>query len=638
MPGPVRFVPILAAASLAVALLALAAPLFAADSPLIPRDVLFGNPSRVNPSISLDGTRLSYLAPHEGVMNLWVRTIGQENDRPITFDQGRGILGYFWAPNGDQLLYIQDKNGDENYHIYSVPAAGGDARDLTPVDGVRAEIVSVVKEIPDEILIGLNDRNPQLHDLYRLNVRTGDRKLEVQNDLGAVSWGIDRTLTVRLAVVPTSDGGFSVQKRNGAEWGEFLKIPSSDALGTELGGFMSDNRTFYVTTPIGVNAAELRAYDIETGEYKVVASDPHYDVSYFIRHPDTYAVQAVSFEKDRLEWKILDPALEPHFAELRKLSPGDFFLVGRDRQARVWIVAFNDDRGPVRYYAYDTRSKKAEFLFVHQPELEGLGLAEMKPAQFSARDGLTIHGYLTLPPGSNEKDLPTVLNVHGGPWYRDSWGYNPEAQWLANRGYACLQVNFRGSTGYGKEFVNAGDREWGGKMQDDLSDAVAWLIREGVSDPKRIAIYGGSYGGYATLCGMSMTPELYACGISMVGPSNLITFIQTIPPYWAPMKAVFAQRVGDLEKDTEFLKARSPLTHVDRIRAPLFIAQGANDPRVNRAESLQIVDAMKQAGKPVEYLEFPDEGHGFARPENRIRFYAAAEKFLARHLGGRSEE
>lgn len=624
---------------LALLLLANAAVALAAAPPeLIPREVLFGNPVRANPSLSPDGARLAYLAPVDGVLNIWIRSLGQADDRPITADRGRGVMAYFWAPNGDQILYIQDLNGDENWRVYSLPATGGEPRDLTPFTGVMAQIIAVNRDIPDEILIGLNDRNPQVHDIHRLNLRTGQRTLELQNDFGAMDWGVDNSLTVRLASVPTPDGGFSIRKRAGREWVEIIKVASEDMMSTQIHSFANDNRTFYYTSSSGTNAAELRSYDLETGEQKVVARDPIYDVESVLRHPRTRVIQAVSFDRARRDWTILDPAIQPHFDALRQLNPGDLAITGRDNADRFWTVAFTQDRGPVAFYSYDTATRKGEFLFSHRPELDGLPLAEMKPISFTARDGRTIHGYLTLPPGLPGRNLPAILNVHGGPWYRDSWGFHPEAQWLANRGYACLQVNFRGSTGYGKEFVNAGDREWGGKMQDDISDGVAWLVGQGIADPKRVGIYGGSYGGYAALCGLTMTPELYACGVSMVGPSNLITFINTVPPYWAPMIAVLHQRVGHPEKDREFLLARSPLTHIDRLEDPLFIAQGANDPRVNREESIQIRDALQKKGKPIEYLEFPDEGHGFVRPENRLRFYADAERFLARHLGGRFEE
>jgi len=628
--------PVLGLAALAV-LVTIGVAVHAADVPLIPREVIFGNPERVGPQLSPDGKLMAYVAPEGGVLNVWVRTVGKEDDRAITHDRGRGIMGYFWAPNGQQILYVQDKDGDENWRVFAVPAAGGEAIDLTPLSGVQAQIVAVELSHPDEILVSLNDRDPRWHDVYRVDLRNGQRTLEVRNDISAAGWLADHDLRIRLARVPRPDGGFTLKERVGSEWKVLLEWGSDDALTTGPVEFSKDGKTLYLISSVGANAAQLRAMDLAAGSEIVLASDPAYDVSGATVHPTTYEIQAVSFTKDRTEWKVLDPSLQPDIDALGKLNPGDFYIVDRDRADRTWLIAYTQDRGPVVYYSYDRASRKGTFLFSARPALEKCILAEMKPVTFKARDGLTIHGLLTLPVGIQPKNLPVVLNVHGGPWARDTWGYDPEAQWLANRGYACLQVNFRGSTGYGKEFINAGDREWGGKMQDDLSDGVHWLIAQGTADPKRVAIYGGSYGGYATLVGMTMTPELYACGISMVGPSNLVSFINTIPPYWESMKSVFDKRLGNPEKDAEFLKSRSPLFYIDQVRAPLFIAQGANDPRVNREESIQIRDALQKAGKAVEYLEFDNEGHGFARPENRLKFYAQSEAFLAKHLGGRAE-
>ena len=342
--------------------------------------------------------------------------------------------------------------------------------------------------------------------------------------------------------------------------------------------------------------------------------------------------------KDRDHWTILDEAVREDLEIIRGLHRGDFFLLNRDHDDQIWMIGFTVDNGPVPYYSYNRKTKMAEFLFSNRPDLDQYELAQMEPVSFQSRDGLTIRGYLTLPSGAARSNLPMVLNVHGGPWHRDTWGYDAEAQWLANRGYACLQVNFRGSTGYGKHFLNAGDREWGGKMHEDLVDAVQWAVQQGLADPKRIAIYGGSYGGYASLVGATFTPDLFRCAVSIVGPSNLITFIKTIPPYWSSFLAVMHKRLGNPDTDADFLISRSPLHKVDQIRIPMLIAQGANDPRVKQAESEQIVQAMQSRGIPHEYLLFPDEGHGFVKPENRLKFYATAEKFLATHLGGRSED
>jgi dipeptidyl aminopeptidase/acylaminoacyl peptidase len=359
---------------------------------------------------------------------------------------------------------------------------------------------------------------------------------------------------------------------------------------------------------------------------------------YALIHPDNYEFQAIAFEKARLEWAILDESIKGDFNAIAKLDHGDFFIVSRDNTDKTWLVAFEKDNGPVSYYVYDRTAKEGIFLFNHRPELDKYTLASMEPISFTSRDGMTIHGYITYPPGKEKRDLPLVLDVHGGPWARNTWKFNTRAQWFANRGYACLQVNFRGSTGYGKEFVNAGDKEFGGKAQDDLVDAVNWAIEKGIADPERIAIWGESYGGYAALVGATFTPDLFCCAVDAFGPSNLITFIKAIPPWYATLLATIHKRMGNPETEEEFLKSRSPLFKVDQIKIPILIAQGANDVRVKQIESEQIVEAMKERGIEYEYMLFPDEGHGFRKPENKLTFFAAAEKFLAKHVGGRYEE
>ena len=370
----------------------------------------------------------------------------------------------------------------------------------------------------------------------------------------------------------------------------------------------------------------------------MLLEDPEADVAGAMLHPDTREPQIVEVLKDRTEYHVLDPSVEADFKAIRALHPGDPQPAGRDEADATWLVAFTDDAGPVQYFSYDRASRTGSFLFSSRPELSRYDLARMEPFSFTARDGLTVHGYATFPPGGGRSGLPTVLNVHGGPQARDVWGWDPEAQWLANRGYLCLQVNYRGSTGYGKSFVAAGDREWGAKMHDDLLDAVQYAVDQGWADPAKVAIYGGSYGGYAALVGAAFTPDVFCCAVDIVGPSNLQTLLETIPPYWKPMAAALYKRVGNPETDQEFLWSRSPLSRVRDIRIPLLIAQGANDPRVKQAESEQIVAALADAGIEYEYMLFPDEGHGFAKPENRLKFYAAAERFLARYLGGRFEE
>jgi len=440
--------------------------------PLIPRELLFGNPRHVAPELSPDGRRLAWLAPDEGVLNVWVRTVGKDDARAITDDRDRGIRDYTWAEDDVHILYVQDAGGDENWHLYRVPAEGGDATDLTPVDGVQARIVAVEEERPHEILIGLNDRDPQLHDVWRADLRTGERTLEVENTIGAVGWLADRDLVVRVATVPTPEGGFVLLHRRSAEddWSELLTVASEDALGTGAIGISRDGGTLYLTSSAGANAAELRALDLASGETRLLAGDPAADVQDVLFHPDSREPLAAIFYRERKVWEVLDESIRSDYEKLVALNPGDLHVTGGDRADRTWLVAHTQDRGPVVYHVWDREKEIAEFLFSARPELEDQPLAEMRPISYESRDGLTIHGYLTVPVGEEPRNLPAVVNVHGGPWHRDFWGLHPEAQWLANRGYACLQVNFRGSTGYGKDFVNAGDREWGGKMQDDVTD------------------------------------------------------------------------------------------------------------------------------------------------------------------------
>jgi dipeptidyl aminopeptidase/acylaminoacyl peptidase len=401
--------------------------------------------------------------------------------------------------------------------------------------------------------------------------------------------------------------------------------------------FSADNQTLYLVGNHNANAQRLIGLDLATRQESVIAEDPAYDVGGVMIHPTSYLLQAVSFYRDKKTWQILDPSIVADLEAISQVRPGEYSIISRDLADQTWLVAYLTDDGPVYYYVYERATKNSTLLFSNQPKLESLPLVPMQPVSFAARDGLTLHGYLTTPVEIPAQHLPSILLVHGGPWARDFWGFDPEAQWLANRGYAVLQVNFRGSTGYGKAFLNAGNREWGAKMHDDLVDAVNWLVTQGIADPQKVAIMGGSYGGYAALAGLTFTPEVFAVGVDIVGPSNLVTLLQSLPPYWEPMKAMFNHRVGDLDTEPEFLESRSPLFYCDRIQKPLLIGQGANDPRVKQAESEQIVAAMRQTNQPVEYILYTDEGHGFARPENRLHFYGHVESFLAKYLGGQVE-
>jgi len=606
--------------------------------PLIPRETLFGNPERTRPQLSPDGKYLAYIAPDEkNVLQVWLRTVGQEDDRKLTDDQKRGIRMYFWTYNADQLIYLQDSDGDENFHLYLVNIQSNIVRDLTPFQGVKAQVVEIDPELPDKVLVGLNLNNQQKFDVYRIDLNNGAVEFDSDNPGNIISWTADAKFQIRAATAATPDGGYELLFREtlDAPW-ETLRHWGPDEQGGAV-GFSADNQTLYVIGSHDANAQRLLALDLATREETVMAEDEQYDVGGILTHPTTRVIQAVSFDKDKVEWQILDESIAADFEAIAQVRDGEFGVTSRDLADKNWLVAYTTDDGPVYYYAYNRESKSSTLLFSNQPKLEELSLASMEPVAYEARDGLTIHGYLTIPVGLEPKNLPTVLLVHGGPWARDTWGYSPIVQWLANRGYAVLQVNFRGSTGYGKAFLNAGNRQWAATMHDDLIDGVNWLVKQGIADPEKIAIMGGSYGGYATLVGLTYTPDVFAAGVDIVGPSNLVTLMKSIPPYWAPLLANMYHRVGNLETEEEFLKSRSPLFFVDKIQKPLLIGQGANDPRVKQAESEQIVEAMKQAGKPVEYALYTDEGHGFARPENRLHFFAIAEEFLAKYLGGRFE-
>ena len=613
------------------------------EAPLIPREVLFGNPERAQARLSPGGERLSFLAPVDGVLNVWAGPVDGDLSRdfsPVTDDAARGIRAYFWTEDGRYIVYLQDRGGDENWRLYAVdPENPGETRDLTPFEDVQAQVIGRSRRHPGEILVGLNDRDPRLHDAYRLTVATGEMALAAQNPGGVAGWTADEDLRVRAAIRTRDDGGFELLYRSAEDedWRELARWGREDSLNSAPLGFTADGSRMYLLDSREANAARLVTLDPESGEQDALAGDPHYDVGGVELNPESREVEAVAFVRARTEWVVIDDAVREDFKALGALHPGDPQIASRDHEDRRWLVAFDADDGPAAYFYYDREAKGGAHLFDSRSDLAEYTLASMEPVSLAARDGLELHGYLTLPPGAAPSELPVVLNVHGGPWARDMWGYDPEAQWLANRGYACLQVNFRGSTGYGKEFVNAGDREWGAKMHDDLADAVRWAVEEGIADPERVAIYGGSYGGYAALSGAAFTPELFRCAVDIVGPSNLVTLIESIPPYWETLRSTFTERVGNPATEREFLESRSPLFYADDISIPILIAQGANDPRVKQQESEQIVAALKEKGLDHEYLLFEDEGHGFARPENRLKFYAEAEAFLARHLGGRAQ-
>lgn len=613
-------------------------------SALIPRDVLFGNPDKASPQISPNGTKLAFLAPVDGVLNVWVGPAGDPSAaKAVTKDTNRGIRRYFWAYNNNHIIYMQDKGGDENWRVYSVDLAKGDIKDLTPFEKVAAQVAEVSHKFPEEILIGLNNRDAKFHDIHRVNIKTGEMKLIAQNDAGYAGYLTDDDYNVRFAMRMTPDGGSEIFKLGEGEPKSFIKIGMDDSMTTNPAGFDKTGKNLYLLDSRDRNTAALVSLDIESGKHNLIGEDPKADIRSVMAHPTENTIQGYSVEFDRRKWTILDKTIQPDIDALRKVAEGDFEVISRTLDDKRWIVYFMMDDGPVRYYDYDRGTKEAKFLFTNNQRLEGLKLAKMKPVVIKSRDGHDLVSYLTLPAsesGSTPKQpLPMVLLVHGGPWGRDAWGYNGMHQWLANRGYAVLSVNFRGSTGFGKKFINAANMEWAGKMHDDLIDAVNWATKEKIADAKKVGIMGGSYGGYATLVGLTFTPDTFACGVDIVGPSNIITLLNTIPPYWAPMIEMFTARVGDHRTDEgkSFLTQRSPLTFVDKIKKPLLIGQGANDPRVKQSESDQIVKAMQDKKIPVTYVLYPDEGHGFARPENRMSFNAVSEAFLSQHLGGKFE-
>lgn len=618
-----------------------------AKTELIPRKILFGNPERITARLSPDGTKISFLAPINDVLNVWVGPIEDPTSaRPITKDTDRGIYRYFWSYTNEHIIYIQDKAGEENWRIYSVHVETNITKDLTPLEGVNARIQGVSPKFPYEILVALNDRVPELHDIYRVNIETGHRKLIEENE-GFAGYMVDDDYNIRFAYMMTADGGYELLKPNHeSEWELFLKVPMEDTLTTDPIGFDKTGNFLYMIDSRDRNTAALFQLNIENKDRIMLAENETADVDDLIFHPTEKTVQAVAFYYDRKHWQVLDEDILQDLTYLKSVADGDVEIVSRTLDDKYWIVAYILDNGPVQYYLYDQINQKAEFLFTNNQQLEDLPLAQMHPTIIESRDGLNLVSYYTLPLNSHENGelrprdpLPMVLLVHGGPWSRDIWGYDSQHQWLANRGYAVLSVNFRMSTGFGKEFINAGNLEWGGKMHDDLIDAVQWAVDEGIADPDRIAIMGASYGGYATLAGMTFTPEIFACGIDIVGPSNLVTLLESLPPYWEPTIELFAKRVGDHRTDEgkQFLIERSPLTYVDRIQNPLLIGQGANDPRVKQSESDQIVQSMEEKEIAVTYVLYPDEGHGFARPENRLSFYAIVEAFLSEYLGGNYE-
>jgi len=617
----------------AMALILLVAPMVVAQSPkTIPVRDFFKNPEKAYFQISPDGNYISFTQPFESRMNVFVQKRGSEEIKRVTSITDRDISEYYWKGN-DRILYMKDFGGDENFHLFSVDKNGIGEKDLTPFEGTKVHLVDDLEDHDTDVLIGMNIRNKEIFDVYRLNTITGETTMVAENPGNIVGWQTDHDGKIRIA--STTDGVNTSILYRATEQDTFKTIMTTNFKESFSPLFFTfDNQNIYAASNLGRDKSVIVKYDIANNkEIEVLFSDPDYDVEGLSYSRKRKVLTEINYTTWKPIRKYLDKETEKTYAELEKKFPGyEVYLTFHNKSEDIYICRLYNDRTMGSYYLYEKNGSKLTKLADRNPWLKESDMAEMKPISYKTRDGLTIHGYLTVPKGMPQKNLPVVVNPHGGPWYRDSWTFNPEVQFLANRGYAVFQMNFRGSTGYGKAFWESSFKQWGKTMQDDITDGVNWLIKEGIADPKRIAIYGGSYGGYATLAGVTFTPDLYACAVDYVGVSNLFTFLKTIPPYWKPMLDMMYEMVGDPQKDSILLTSSSPVFHVDKIKVPLMVAQGAKDPRVNIDESNQIVDALKKRGVDVEYLVKENEGHGFANEENRFDFYEAMEQFLAKHM------
>lgn len=623
--------------------------------PLIDRELLFDAPEIAGGQISPDGKFISFIKPYKGTQNIWIKKLEEDFTaaKPITADTIRPIRSYFWTRDGKYILYSQDKGGDENFNIYAVdpleaPAAGSDIpanRDLTNLKGVRVFIYSIPYTDPDAIYIGLNDRDKAWHDLYKMKISTGERTLIRQNSATdrITGWVFDWNDQLRLANRANSDGSNDILRVDAKE---LVKIYTTTVFEEAYPlAFSKDNKRVYIQTNKGdqIDLSQLILFDPETLQEEIIESDPLKRVDlgnvFISERSKDIIYTSYEDERNRIYWK--DKSFEDDYKLIKRELPNtDVYFTSSTSDENYWMVSASADVDPGSTYLFDRTTKKLTFQYRPRPNIPVADLSEMKAVRYKSSDGLEIPAFLTLPKGLEPKNLPVIVFPHGGPWARDGWGYNSYAQFLANRGYAVLAPNFRSSTGYGKKFLNAGNNEWGQKMQDDLTWGVKYLIKEGIADSTRVGIMGGSYGGYATLAGVAFTPDVYACGVSIVGPSNLITLLNSIPPYWEAGRVVFHIRMGDpnTPEGKAQLERQSPLNSANKIKAALLVIQGANDPRVNKAESDQIVIALRERGFPVEYIVAPDEGHGFARPVNNMAMLASTEKFLAKHLGGRFQE
>lgn len=607
------------------------------EVPLIPMKDFFRNPQKVGFSLSPDGNHWAFLQSWQNRLNIYVQKIGEEKETRITDSTERDITGYMWA-NDSRIVYAQDDAGDENFKLYAVDIDGTNRKTLTPFEEVRVGLIDELENNPEEMLITMNHRDKRVFDVYRININSGEMEMIAENPGNIVSWLTDHDGNLRIAI--TSDGvnqSLLYRKKESDSFSVVLTTSFKDTLAPLF--FTFDNQHLYVSSNIGRDKQAIYKYDVANNQFlEEIYSHPEVDVADLLISKKQKKITGVAYFTDMRHYYFFDEERKALQEDLEQKLPGyEVVVADRSKDETKLVIITYSDKVLQAYYYYDLNTGEFRKMVEISPWLDESIMADVKPIQYTSRDGLTIHGYLTLPKEVPAENLPVVINPHGGPWYRDYWGYNPEVQFLANRGYAVLQMNFRGSTGYGREFWELGFKQWGRKMQDDITDGVHWLIREGIADPERIGIYGASYGGYAALAGLVFTPELYACGVDYVGVSNIISWFEAIPPYWEPLREMFYEMVGHPEKETELLKAASPLFHVDKINVPLFIAQGANDPRVPKAESDQMVEALRERGIEVPYMVKENEGHGFANEENRFDFYRAMEEFLGKHLGGRVE-
>jgi len=632
----------------------------AALPPLIPREILFANPARTDPKVSPDGSQLSWLAPDKtNTLNVWTSALYGTNAHCVTNETGDPIEWYTWAGDGKHVLYLHDNAGDEIPHLFSADLMTGNVRDLTPFRGVRAQNVLTYSRHPAAVLVAMNLRDRTKFDMYRVDLETGAITIEAQNPGDVLTWRADNNFVLRAATAfDGTTGRTIIRVRDAADkpWRDLVVMPFERALfagqvvnGSLIVGFDPDDKSLLIVSALHSDNGRLVRVDLQDGhELGVIADDPRCDVAFVdvgrlgmepgvILHPVTGTVQAVEFNYMTPQWSFVDRKLKTDFENINREAPGFVDLVSRDNADRVWIVASRRSDAPVTYYKFDRETKKLSQLFTENPGLAKFALAPKKPVIIKTRDGLEMVSYLTTPPGVDPKKLPLVLLIHGGPWDRDSDVYDPEVQFLANRGYAVLQANYRGSTGFGITFFNAGNLQVGLGMVEDVLDAVRWAVDQGIADPKRIAAMGGSMGGFTTLRALEMRPDLFACGVDEFGPADEAVSFRSSPSYWSNILARWRRRAGDADHDENWNRKISPLYHVDAIRAPLLIGQGKNDPRVTLANADAMVAALRKAKREVTYVVYPDEGHGLARPENQLDFYGRVEEFLAKHLGGRVE-